>query len=543
MTGEKRASMATNKYGERVVRIEFPYDLDTIFQVRQLPGRAYHAEERVWSAPVHLETLQQLIAWGFTLDDRLKEFIRRVTKREQELGQSNIEGLRKTLFPFQGEGVAFIERHEGRALVADEMGLGKTVQALAWLQLKQDVRPAVVVCPAAVKLNWEREANVWMTNPGVVVLQGTKAKRVRGRIVIVNYDILNSWVDELRRIQPQAVVLDEAHYVKSNKTQRTKAVKQLVKGCPHVIALSGTPIVNRPVEIYNAIRMIDPALFPNYMWYCRRYCAARHTGFGWNFSGASNTDELHETLTRTVMIRRLKRDVLKELPDKIRAFVPIELANTDTYMEAERDFIQYVKKVKGKEAAQRASNAEAFGRIETLKQLAVKGKLRQAMEWIETFLESDEKLVVFCTHRFVVDKLMDKFRDVAVRVDGSVTGKERQTYVDMFQMNKRVRLFVGNIQAAGVGITLTAASNVAFLELPWAPGAVTQAEDRCHRIGQKDTVNIHYLLATGTIEERLAHLIDSKRRVLDAVLDGRETDEESLLSELMKQYTEEDGKH
>ena len=211
--------------------------------------------------------------------------------------------------------------------------------------------------------------------------------------------------------------------------------------------------------------------------------------------------------------------------------------NEKEYQSAERDFISFVQRTKGTDAAERASNAATLAEIEGLKQLAVQGKMKQAIDWIQNFLDSDGKLVVFAVHKFVIDALMTHFgTQLAVKIDGSTPMADRQRAVDVFQHNPECRLFIGNIQAAGIGITLTTASNVVFLELPWQPGALVQAEDRCHRIGQKDSVNIYYLLATDTIEEKIAQLLDRKRKILDAVLDGKETDQESLLSELMNEY-------
>jgi len=236
------------------------------------------------------------------------------------------------------------------------------------------------------------------------------------------------------------------------------------------------------------------------------------------------------------MFRRLKKDVLQDLPDKIRTYVPIELDNKNTYVRAEEDFVDFIYKTKGKNAAMRVSNAEAIAKVEVLKQVAVKGKLKQVKEWINDFLSTDGKLVVFAIHRFVIDELMKEFKDIAVKVDGSVTGVNRDKAVQAFQNDDKIRLFIGNINAAGVGLTLTAASNVVFIELPWSPAILEQAEDRCHRIGQKDTVNIYYLLGVDTIEEKIAKMLDSKRKILDTVLDGKKTTPESLLSELIKSY-------
>lgn len=537
MAQGKFASMAVNKHGDRVIMVKFPYDAALVDKVRNLAGRMYHSQDKCWSAPVYLETLTKLIEWGFSLDDKLKAFMNNTTIKTKEIVGVGVPGLKGTLFEFQAKGVSFIEHNKGRALIADEMGLGKTIQALAWLQLHPEVRPAIIVCPASVKLNWRREAITWMNNPKVEILSGTTPSiKTKADIFIINYDILADWIESLKSLEPRVIITDECHYYKSNQTKRTKAVKMLAKGIPHVIALSGTPIVNRPIEMFNAIKMISPELFPDAWAYARRYCNARHNGYGWDFNGSSNSEELHQILTDSIMIRRLKVDVLKDLPDKLKSFVPMSLTNQSEYDKAEADFIQFIKDTKGADAAKKASNAQAFAEIEGLKQLAVRGKLKQVIDWINEFMEVDTKLVVFATHKFVIDEIMQAFPKISVKVDGSVTMTERQQSVDLFQNNPDIKLFVGNIKAAGIGITLTAASNVAFVELPWTPGDLVQAEDRCHRIGQKDSVTIHYLLADGTIENKIATLLDSKRKVLDAVLDGVETSQESLLSELIKSY-------
>lgn len=545
----QRALGMLYKGTEPVLKIMFPFDRELLTKVKELLGRRFvdNGKEKFWTAPCTVENVEKLQDWGFTLEDPVTEWYEQASRRFDinSMDTTEVPGLRGTLYPFQQRGVAFIEARQGRALIGDEMGLGKTIQALAWLQLHPELRPAVIVTPASLKINWEREIMRWITDWGrIEILEGTNPKTgfmsherlTRANLLIINYDILPHWVDTLRKLNPQVLITDECHYYKNNSAKRTKAVKRLAKRVPHFIALSGTPIVNRPVEAYNALNIIDPTVVPSFWDYAQRYCGAKHNGYGWDFSGATNTQELHRKLVSTVMIRRLKQDVLTELPDKTRAFVPMELDNRSDYNMAELDFIDFVQKTKGAEASRRAESAQALAEIEGLKQLSVRGKLRSAISWIRNFLDVDGKLVVFATHRFVIDTLMEEFKDVAVKVDGSVSGTHRQDAVDRFQTDDGVRLFVGNIRAAGVGITLTASSNVAFVELPWTPGELTQAEDRCHRIGQRAAVNIHYLLATNTIEEHIAGLLDRKRKVLDAVLDGQQTEEESLLSELIKQY-------
>ena len=529
--------MAENQHGDRVIKIQFPYNILDLENVRTLSGRRYHVEQRIWSAPVCVETVELLKKWGFMLDSKLEIFLQKVNTHIDPAATIEVPGLKDHLFPFQDRGVAFIESRDGRALIADEMGLGKTIEALAWLQLHPERRPAIVVVPASLKLNWQREAQHWMGDPKVQVLSGTSLYKVTGEIIVINYDILGDWFPALKAMNPQVLICDEIHYIKSNSARRTKAVKQLAKGIPHVIGLSGTPIVNRPVEAFNTLHIIDPTVVGSFWSYAHRYCNAHNNGFGWDFNGASNTAELHERLTQTVMLRRVKSDVLTDLPDKLHSFVPIELDNEKEYRSAERDFISFVQRTKGSDAAERASNAATLAEIEGLKQLAVQGKMKQAIDWIQNFLDADGKLVVFAVHKFVIDALMSHFgTQLAVKIDGSTPMTDRQRAVDIFQHNPECRLFVGNIQAGGVGITLTAASNLVFLELGWSPSLMDQAADRIHRIGQKFSVNIYYLLAENTIEEQIANLLDKKRKVVDSIMDGIETEQSSLLSELMKIY-------
>ncbi len=531
---EKKATLEKGQ-----IKIMFPFDYDTLATVKSIPGRRFQGDKypKHWTAPLSKEAIKILKDAKFEIDPEITKSLE--DNAPKEIKTIEIPTFKRTLFPYQKDGVAFIESRNGRALLGDEMGLGKTIQALAWLELHPEKRPAIIVCPAHLKINWAREAEAGLSKPDVEILQGKTPYQVKKDIVIINYDILSSWVEELQKSNPQVLIFDEGHYIKSNKAQRTKAVKKLAKKIPHVIALSGTPIVNRPIESWNMLQVINKTVFPNYMEFARTYCDAKHNGFGWDFSGASNKEKLHQILTDTVMIRRKKADVLPELPDKLFSFIPMEMDNEKEYFKAEMNFIRFLKDTKGEEAAQKAGQAEHLVKIEALKQLAVKGKMKQAIQWIRDFLETNgNKLVVFAVHKVVVDALMDEFKDIAVKVDGSLSGTQRDESVQAFQNNPDVKLFVGNIQAAGTGLTLTAASAVAFLELPWTPGELVQAEDRCHRIGQKDTVNIYYLLADNTIEAEIATLLDEKKKVLEAILDGKEVEETQLLTELIKKYKE-----
>jgi len=539
--------------GDAVI-IQFPYNAERVAAVKTISGRRWNPEKKHWTAPVSFEALRILREMKF-------EFSPKLQAREAELlpvedPQVDLpEGL--ALYKFQEAGVKFIESRRGRVLIGDEMGLGKTVQALVWLRLHPEARPAVVVVPASLKLNWLREARKWLEpQERIQVINGRpNGQDYKGDVIIINYDVLKDWVEPLIKLNCKAVVVDEIHYIKTGKAQRTRAVRALIKGgtwdqetrtftklgepAPFVIGMSGTPIINRPIEAFNALNLIRPELFPSWRKYVDRYCGVT---YGWggmaDYSGASNTEELHKKLVETIMIRRLKADVLKDLPDKVRSVFPLELDNREEYREAVRDFLGWLAETEGQEAADRASSAETLVSIGKLKQLAVRGKLSSAIDWIQDVLDQGEKLIVFAVHHWVIDALMAQFSDKAVRLTGKETQQQKQAAVDAFQDNPNVRLFIGNVKAAGVGITLTAASHVAFLELGWTPGEHSQAEDRAHRIGQENSVNIYYLVAENTIEEDIAELLDRKRQVLSAVLDGKPADQESILSELLRRLRE-----
>ncbi len=558
MNGNKLAIIFRFPRGDKRFR-------ETVADIKsKVAGRRWEPElpGKPWTCPLSIENIEALNNLGFEIPNDLKEWQQQMTAPIDDIPEVDIPGLKGELYPFQKKGVEWIESRNGRALIADEMGLGKTVQALAWLQLHPEARPALIICPASVKLNWHREAHRWLDKPNVTVLYGRydKDKPLKiddDSIIICNYDILpnqtirekrtgmkdrivelpnTGWADALKKVGLKVIVTDESHYTKNSKALRTKAVKKLAKYADNMIALSGTPITNRPVEFFNTINMVNPRIFPKFWDYAKRYCDAKNNGFGWDFSGATNTKELHDKLTKTCMIRRKKAEVLPDLPKKVRSVVPLEIDNREEYNRAAANIIRWIEENEGLEQAKKAKQAEVLVEFEKLKQLAVKGKLDQAIKWIEDFIDIDGKLVVFADHQFTINALMKKFGKKAVKIDGSTPQKERQNVVDRFQNDDSIRLFIGS-KAAKEGITLTASSNTCFLELWWVPGDHSQAEDRVHRIGQEaDSVNAWYLIAERTIEEGLATILDEKQKVLSSVLDGEDTDDSSVLIELLNHY-------
>lgn len=554
----------------------FPYDASLVARVRDLPKRRFDGAAKMWTVPAKAEHVEAVLRFaernGFEVSQAVRDLCAELEAAEQikvverevaveasraEDAELVIEGLGGELRPFQRAGVAYALKAK-RCFIADEMGLGKTVEALATIHAA-GAYPALIVCPASLKLNWEREARKWLPGKRVVVLNGKQAVDLSAAdVVVLNYDILKKWKEQLLEVKFRSVVYDESHYCKNYKAQRTVAAKELAKGASIRLALTGTPVLNRPQELLSQLQILGRLEDLGGFWnFAKRYCGAYRGRFGWDFSGAANLPELNEKLRATCFVRRSKADVLKELPVKTRAVQPVVLDNEREYRKAEADVVKWLaqrvaedkdfvdslsglpddeqkrrKAARSNEAASKAAQAEQLVRIEALKQIAAQGKLKAVQEWVASFLETGEKLVLFAHHREIVGALAAEFS--APSITGATSVEERQAAVDKFQNDPTCRLIVCNIQAGGVGITLTAASNVAFCELGWNPAAHDQAEDRTHRIGQTDAVTAWYLLAAGTIDEDIYDLIEKKRAVVDAATDGVMKDAgDSILSDLV----------
>lgn len=430
--------------------------------------------------------------------------------------------LRTTPKRYQIRGVRFLCARAGRAILGDDMGLGKTLQTIGWLALHPAARPALIVCPSSMKFAWQRE--LW-THARIrsQILDGRGAGGTpRHAVVIINYDILQAWLPTLAAWGPQLLVMDECQYVKSTTSKRTAACTALARQTPHVIALSGTPIVNRPVEFFPVLHMIAPGTFNSFWQYAWRYCRPRRAfrGRGWLFDGAANLPELRARV-QPLMLRRMKEEVLTELPPKIRSVIPVDISNRPEYRRAEQDIVRWVAGVRGSDAAQRAQRAEALVRLNELRLLAAKGKLPAIIEEMHNHLDAGTgKLVVFAVHRAILAALQQEFPRAPV-IHGGVGPRERQIAVDRFQHDRKTRLILGNIHAMGVGLTLHAADTAMFAELGWHPAAHTQAEDRIYRLGQtSQRVLVRYYVAKNTIEEHIMDVIAGKRKICGAILDG-----------------------
>lgn len=417
-----------------------------------------------------------------------------------------------------------------------------TLQALywAWKYLPDDPPgPIVVVCPASIKSVWRRQA---MQHLGlrVEVLSGesvpdhTLQPANKNQIYVINYDILvqarrpkkkreleRSWAYFLNALKPRLVIGDEVHYCKTQTAARTKAFRRLCQNVPHVLLLSGTPLTNNPVDLWPALNILHPSQFPAFFPFASRYSHPIKMHWGYIYKGARRLDELHDILTELCMIRRLKSDVLTDLPPKTRTVVPIEI-DRKIYVEAECDFFRWLEKESPGRAA-RARKAEELSRMNELRRLAGRLKVDGVVAWVRDFLESSgEKLLLGAIHRAVTYPLIDAFGDAAVLVDGYLDDGEKTAAFDKFNLDDDCRLLVGNIQAAGVGWSCRSAANAALCELPWTPGECLQFEDRCHGLerGTGEPMNAFYLIAENTIESDLCRILQEKEGWIDAVLDG-----------------------
>jgi SNF2 family DNA or RNA helicase len=352
-------------------------------------------------------------------------------------------------------------------------------------------------------------------------------------VTVVNYEIVAPRLDALRALGPRALVLDESHYCKNAAAKRTRAVQRLAAAVPVeglILALTGTPVLNRPAELISQLRILG-----------RLGDFGSGVQFGKRFRGADAHQRLHWHLRARCFVRRLKADVLPQLPAKTRAVVPVELDNEPEYRLAERDVVAWLqsqpldlRELDAKVAA--ALRAERLVRLNALKLLAARGKLHAALGWIHDFSTSGERLVVFAHHQEIQRAMLGRFPG-ALHILGTDTPVARDRALRAFQAPDADgnQLIVCSIEVAGQGLTLTRSSNVVFLELDWTPAKHDQAEDRCHRIGQEDAVNASYLLAAGTIDETISTLLERKRAVIGAVTDGRSDDEEGVVDALVRE--------
>ena len=442
--------------------------------------------------------------------------------------------LPKELYKYQKKGVEFIYATQGRTIVADEMGLGKSAESLVFAD--QFGGKTLIVAPSSVVLKWaQKECPMWAKDKVVEVIStGATPLNPQADITIMSYGIMVSKFEELNLTPFTCIIFDESHYLKSSKARRTRVAKAMVKaGVPHVLFLSGTPFMNRPAELFPLLNMLDPKGFSNYFQFAIRYCGGVMQDGHWLIppDGASNLEELAQRLSH-IMLRRTKRDVALELPDLTRSFLPVHIENMGDYKEAKRDMQSWLKS----QGSSVVNPQHVLTRLNVLRQIIGRGKAVAAVELAEDILESDNKVVLFAHHKEVVNDLVKGLSKYGVGIiSGDTPAKDRQGIVNEFlnetlisQKQKRVMIIT---IAGSEGIDLYSASNIIFCEREFTPAREEQAEARLHRIGQKNPVTAHYLIATNTMDEKMNEIVEKKRKMFGQVIR-----QDEILTEIMESF-------
>jgi len=390
---------------------------------------------------------------------------------------------------------------------------GKTIEALGWIRERPELKSILIVCPASVVYKWANEIKKWVgENEPVEVITTGSQPLPSVRFLIMSYAIMVAQHQYLIRQEWDVLVLDEAHKVKSQKAQRTRCAKSLQY--THCLLLTGTPVMNRPMELFSLLNMLNPVEWDNFFHYGQRYCAAKKTYFGWDFSGASNLNELRDRL-KTYMIRRTKKEVLIQLPDLTRTRIPVEVKKFEIE-EALKSLTQWVKE----NGHSNGGRAEAMVRLGKLRQAIGLAKVPIVLDMVEDILEQDEsqKVVVYAVHHSVVQLLLEGLKKYGVSsITGETSQAERQLRIDNFQKRAMPRVMVIS-SAGGEGIDLYKADRILFCEREWTSGAEEQAEARCHRMGQKNAVEAIYLIATATVDRDMDSLIEQKREIFQQLI-------------------------
>ncbi|NXC26629.1 SMAL1 protein, partial [Campylorhamphus procurvoides] len=507
--------------------VDIGYSAEVIGVFKQMDSRNYDVNTRKWNFlledyPKLMEVLQSLVSVEVEpLPEAVIQSFAAQLRRspsQTDIPDADLSAVDSkivtSLMPFQREGVNFGILRNGRLLLADDMGLGKTIQAICIAAYYQKEWPLLVVTPSSVRFTWAEAFHRWLPSlsPDSTNVIVTGKDNLTGSLInIISFDLLSK-MDKQLKSTFQVVIVDESHFLKNMKTARCRAAMPLLKAAKRVILLSGTPAMSRPVELYTQIAAVQPTFFPLFHSFGLRYCDAKKMPWGWDYSGSSNLTELKILLEESIMIRRLKSDVLSQLPAKQRKMVVVApegiSATTKAVLEAEAK--EMAKGYKNKQQEKEALLV-FFSRT-------AEAKIRSVVEYILELLESgNNKFLVFAHHKIMLDSVvaeLEKKHVEYIRIDGSTPSAERQSLCQKFQFSEKQVVAVLSLTAANMGLTLSAADLVVFAELFWNPGILIQAEDRAHRIGQTSSVNIHYLVARGTADDYLWPIIQEKIKVL-----------------------------
>jgi SWI/SNF-related matrix-associated actin-dependent regulator 1 of chromatin subfamily A len=404
-------------------------------------------------------------------------------------------------------------------ILADDMGLGKTTSTII-ASLEAGSKKVLIICPATLKINWKREIENY-SDKSVYIAEG-KNFSTDSDFVIINYDIIKNFHDPKKKDDSQVllanfdlVIIDEAHYIKNAQAQRTKLINDIVKNVDRLWLLTGTPMTSRPIDYFNLLSLVDSPVAKNWLAYVVRYCEGYQFKAGprkvWNVMGASNLEELRDR-TEGLTLRRLKENVL-DLPDKIITPVYLKLKSKQ-YEEVMGEYYDWYDK----NPDESKSLTVQFSKLTKVRQIIADEKITQTIEIAENIIEQDKKVIIFCNFTDSLEKITNHFGKIAVKLNGSMSKTEKQYSVDQFQENNKIKVFVGNIKASSVGITLTSAEAVIFNDISFLPSDMAQAEDRAYRYGQKNNVLVYYPIFQNTIENIIYDIVNNKKKVIATVM-------------------------
>lgn len=530
--------------------LSFKYKTSIIDRVRQIPGRRFDGAKKVWIVPTRSRVELERMIYQIQQFENIN-WVNGTEKKEEDIAYDIPElpdltvphNLKIQPYPYQLKGIARGLELK-RFMNCDEPGLGKTLQSIATINLA-DAFPCLVICPSSLKINWLREWEKFTDKKAMILTDKVRDtwtfffQTGMHQVFIVNYESLKKYfVQRIKKAEGwtlrdvefrnsinlfKSVIIDESHRCKSASTQQAKFCKGICTGKEWVIELTGTPVVNRPKDLIPQLAILNRMEdFGGYKPFVNRYCSGQRE--------ASNLKELNFNLWQYCMFRREKSLVLTDLPDKIRQVNTCEITNRKKYMDAERDLIMYLQKYKDADddKIEKALRGEVMVKIGLLRNISARGKVRDVIEFVKDFRENGKKIILFCSLHEVVDQLKRYF-PTAVSVTGRESPDEKQRAVDAFQNNPKADIIICSIKAAGVGLTLTASSNVAFVEFPWTYADCCQCEDRAHRIGQKDSVTCYYFLGRRTIDEKVYRIIQEKKNIANAVTGSTEDIEENIV--------------
>tara|TARA_R110002153_G_scaffold98169_1_gene233164 strand:+ start:760 stop:2523 length:1764 start_codon:yes stop_codon:yes gene_type:complete len=531
-----------NSYHKLVPKIARKWvDLDSYFGKKMMEDKLLtKVPEKVYIEKLLVEKDKSFHIWGKVFEnEKLHSFwLPRVALiKTQENLKVDIDYSKYSHRPpleHQIESIEKLATHS-KYILADDMGLGKTTSTVI-AALESGAERVLIVCPASLKFNWKREIENY-TDKSISIVEGKKWESAD--FVIINYDILKNFHDLKNKEESiilqegfDLVVVDEAHYIQNVQAKRTKLINDIINSIGKVWLLTGTPMTSRPINYYNLLNLVESPVAYNWMAYVIRYCEGYQFNVGnrrvWNVNGSSNLTELRDR-TKTHVLRRLKQDIL-DLPDKIITPIYLNLKSRD-YEGLMGEYYNWIE-----DDSEQKSLTVQFSKLMKVRQVIAESKVNETCELVENIIEQGKKVIIFTNFTNVLNRISDHFGNKAVKLDGKMSKIARQNSVDQFQENDKIKVFVGNLKAAGVGITLTAAEAVIMNDLSFVPSDHSQAEDRAYRYGQNSNVSVFYPIFENSIEGAIYDILSRKKNIFETVM-GDNEDRGDIMEQIINEIS------